>query len=44
MSAKARLQVNMAVRKTSIFDDLAKVNDTIFPILWFDEGIDELGQ
>jgi hypothetical protein len=44
LSAKARVQINMALKKNPNFDSLSKINDTIFPILWFEEGIDELGE
>jgi len=42
MSAKARIQINVAVQHSDYFDYF-KGNDTIVPILWFEEGIDELG-
>ena len=44
LSAKARIQINMKVQKIPSFDDLSKINDTLIPILWFEEGIDELGK
>lgn len=43
IAAKAKIQVNMAVRKIPDFSSLTKVNDTVIPILWFDEGLDQLG-
>jgi hypothetical protein len=44
MSAKARIQINLAIKKSSSFEHLRQINDTVFPILWFEEGIDELGE
>jgi len=44
LSAKARVQINVMVRNSSYFEDLSKVNDTVVPVLWFEEGIDELGE
>lgn len=44
MSAKARIQINLAIKSTESFEHLSKINDTVFPILWFEEGIDELGE
>jgi len=43
LSAKARIQINMNVRRMENFADLSKINDTVFPLIWFEEGIDELG-
>jgi len=43
MSAKARIQINLSVKRSEGFDHLSKVNDTVVPILWFEEGIDGLG-
>jgi len=43
MSAKARIQINLSVKRNEDFKQLSKVNDTLFPILWFEEGIDHLG-
>lgn len=43
LSARARIQINVNIRNTPRFDDLALVNDTLLPVLWCDEGIDELG-
>ena len=42
-SAKARLQINMNVPRIPGFPDLAKVNTTLIPILWSEEGINKLG-
>ena len=44
LSAKARIQINMNVRRMENFADLSKINDTVFPLIWFEEGIDELGE
>ena len=44
LSAKARFQINMMVPKLDIYSDLSGINDTtVIPILWMEEGIDELG-
>ena len=43
LSAKARFQINMNVPKIANYDDLAHINTTVIPILWMEEGIDELG-
>ena len=43
LSAKARFQINMNVPNIANYDDLAHINDTVIPILWMEEGIDELG-
>ena len=43
LSAKARFQINMNVPKIANYDDLAAINTTVIPILWMEEGIDELG-
>jgi hypothetical protein len=43
ISASAKLQINMAVKKIPDFAALKDVNDTVIPILWFDEGLDQLG-
>lgn len=43
LTAKARVQINVMVRNLPLFDDLSKVNDTVVPVIWFNEGIDELG-
>jgi hypothetical protein len=44
LSAKARIQINMSVKKLEMFDAISHINDTLIPILWFEEGIDELGR
>ena len=43
LSAKARVQINLAIKHTDVFDDVSKISDTVMPIMWFDEGLDELG-
>jgi len=43
IAASAKIQINMAVRQMSQFDSLKDVKNTVMPILWFDEGLDELG-
>jgi len=43
LSAKARFQINMKVPNLESFTDLSKVNTTVIPIVWLEEGIDELG-
>jgi len=43
LSAKARFQINMNVPRIEGYTDLAKINTTVIPILWMEEGIDELG-
>ena len=43
LSAKARFQINMKVPKLDIYTDLSKINTTVIPICWMEEGIDELG-
>jgi len=43
MSVKSRFQINFAVEKLEAFDDLDKVDDIVLPILWFEDGVDELG-
>ena len=43
LSAKARFQINMKVPNVKDFSALSHVNTTVIPILWLQEGIDELG-
>ena len=43
LSAKARFQINMKVPNLEAFSHLSKVKTTVIPILWLEEGIDELG-
>ena len=33
----------MSVKKMKTFEALSSIKDTLIPILWFEEGIDELG-
>ena len=40
---QARIQINMSVKKMEMFDALSSIKDALIPILWFEEGIDELG-
>jgi len=44
LSAKARIQINVMVRNNSMYPALEKVKSTVVPVLWFEEGIDELGE
>ena len=43
LSAKARFQINIKVPNLESFSDLSKVKTAVIPILWLDEGIDQLG-
>jgi len=44
LSAKARVQINIAIRRDEAFTKISSVkNNTIVPLLWFEEGIEELG-
>lgn len=43
LSAKARIQINMAIKKLDTFETVSKIDDIIVPIMWFEEGLDELG-
>ena len=43
LAAKARLQINIALKHMGNYTAMSKINDTILPTLWFEEGIDELG-
>lgn len=42
LSAKARLQINLAVSQVVDIKQVATFPDIIFPIIWFEEGIEEL--
>ncbi|XP_026317403.1 scavenger receptor class B member 1 isoform X2 [Hyposmocoma kahamanoa] len=42
MRARARIQINLAVSQVVDIKQVANFPDIIFPILWFEEGIDEL--
>ena len=43
LAAKARLQINIALKRMPHYKAMSKVRDTVLPALWFEEGIDELG-
>ena len=43
LSAKARIQINLALQHSDSFSGLQEIQDTILPLLWFEEGLDELG-
>jgi len=43
LSAKARIQINLGIQHSDHFSGLSQVKDTILPLLWFEEGLDELG-
>eukprot|EP00096_Caligus_rogercresseyi_P010603 TRINITY_DN3930_c0_g1_i1.p1 TRINITY_DN3930_c0_g1~~TRINITY_DN3930_c0_g1_i1.p1 ORF type:complete len:633 (-),score=188.22 TRINITY_DN3930_c0_g1_i1:556-2454(-) len=43
MSARARIQINLAIKNVPGFSQVKKVKDIVMPILWFDEGLEELG-
>ncbi|KAL0858700.1 hypothetical protein ABMA27_011182 [Loxostege sticticalis] len=42
MRARARIQINLAVSQVVDIKQVANFPDIVFPILWFEEGIDEL--
>ncbi|XP_018567458.1 scavenger receptor class B member 1 isoform X2 [Anoplophora glabripennis] len=42
MSAKARVQVNLAVSQVIDIKQVATFPDIIFPIIWFEEGLESL--
>ncbi|KAG5876516.1 hypothetical protein JTB14_015442 [Gonioctena quinquepunctata] len=42
MSAKARVQINLAVSQVVDIKQVATFPDIIFPIMWFEEGLDSL--
>ncbi|KAJ8706232.1 hypothetical protein PYW08_010858 [Mythimna loreyi] len=42
MRARARIQINLAVSQVIDIKQVANFPDIVFPILWFEEGIDEL--
>ncbi|XP_045770104.1 scavenger receptor class B member 1 isoform X1 [Maniola jurtina] len=42
MQARARVQINLAVSQVVDIKQVANFPDIVFPILWFEEGIDEL--
>jgi len=41
LSAKARIQINMSVKKMYMVDALSSIKDTLIPILWLEESIEE---
>lgn len=42
LRARARVQINLAVSQVFDIKQVANFPDIIFPILWFEEGIDSL--
>lgn len=42
LKARARVQINLAVSQVQDIKQVANFPDIIFPILWFEEGIDGL--
>ena len=42
LRARARIQINLAVSQVYDIKQVANFPDIIFPIMWFEEGIDEL--
>lgn len=42
LRARARVQINLAVSQVFDIKQVANFPDIIFPILWFEEGIDAL--
>ncbi|CAH2056216.1 unnamed protein product, partial [Iphiclides podalirius] len=42
MRARARIQINLAVSQVVDIKQVANFPDIVFPILWFEEGINEL--
>lgn len=42
LRARARIQINLAVSQVVDIKQVANFPDIIFPILWFEEGIDGL--
>lgn len=42
MAARARLQLNLAVSNVVDIKQVATFPDIVFPIMWFEEGLDEL--
>lgn len=42
LGAKARVQINLAVSQVIDIKQVATFPDIIFPIMWFEDGIDEL--
>ncbi|XP_012263939.2 scavenger receptor class B member 1 [Athalia rosae] len=42
LRARARIQINLAVSQVSDIKQVASFPDIVFPIIWFEDGIDEL--
>ncbi|XP_076643029.1 epithelial membrane protein isoform X2 [Halictus rubicundus] len=42
LRAKARIQINLAVSQVRDIKQVATFPDIVFPIMWFEDGIDEL--
>ena len=42
LRAKARIQINLAVKQVRDIKHVASFPDIVFPIMWFEDGIDEL--
>lgn len=42
LRAKARIQINLAVSQVRDIKQVASFPDIVFPIIWFEDGIDEL--
>ncbi|XP_017771039.1 PREDICTED: scavenger receptor class B member 1 isoform X2 [Nicrophorus vespilloides] len=42
LSAKGRIQINLAVSQVTDIKQVASFPDIIFPIIWFEDGIDSL--
>lgn len=42
LQARARIQINLAVSQVVDIKQVANFPDIVFPILWFEEGIDGL--
>jgi scavenger receptor class B, member 1 len=42
LRARARVQINLAVSQVIDIKQVANFPDIVFPILWFEEGIDSL--
>lgn len=42
LRARARIQINLAVSQVIDIKQVANFPDIVFPILWFEEGIDNL--
>lgn len=42
LRARARIQINLAVSQVVDIKQVANFPDIVFPILWFEEGIDSL--